>query len=107
MEPLVLAFSFSFFFFFFPPKRVCSGGGGIPFPKLLFRFCFGYCLPSWLQSCQAEQARIINQLFGVVSGREQTLPQQVAAFIDNYKDLVLRGIIPSLFESAFRGCPPF
>ncbi|EGD79235.1 hypothetical protein PTSG_09956 [Salpingoeca rosetta] len=51
------------------------------------------------ESCQAEQAREINSLFGTVTGRDKGLPEQLAKFIDEYKQRVLNTVIPDVFET--------
>eukprot|EP00051_Salpingoeca_urceolata_P028292 m.486113 g.486113 ORF g.486113 m.486113 type:complete len:447 (+) comp24184_c0_seq1:89-1429(+) len=60
------------------------------------------------QSCQAEQARVIDFLFGTLSGRDQGLREQILAVVDSQKQQVLDLVInlqnPSL-HTATAGSP--
>eukprot|EP00043_Microstomoeca_roanoka_P007659 m.73944 g.73944 ORF g.73944 m.73944 type:complete len:433 (+) comp13918_c0_seq7:99-1397(+) len=51
------------------------------------------------QSCQAEQGREINRIYGVLTGRDKSLPEQIAAFIDTYKQNVMYEVINKRFEA--------
>eukprot|EP00039_Didymoeca_costata_P009405 m.124467 g.124467 ORF g.124467 m.124467 type:complete len:611 (-) comp14472_c0_seq3:942-2774(-) len=43
---------------------------------------------SWV-SCTAEQIRATDRLYGILSGREMSFPEQVLLALDRYKDLTL------------------
>mmetsp|Transcript_98226 Transcript_98226/g.219287 ORF Transcript_98226/g.219287 Transcript_98226/m.219287 type:complete len:392 (-) Transcript_98226:41-1216(-) len=52
------------------------------------------------QSCQAEQGRTIDVLFGQLSGRDASFKEQVLALVDNFKDLTLEAVVHALNPGA-------
>lgn len=54
------------------------------------------------QSCQAEQGRTIDTLFGKISGRDATLQDQVLALVDSFKALCLEAVVHKLNPDAAR-----
>jgi len=52
------------------------------------------------QSCQAEQGRTIDSLYGKISGRDATLQDQVLTLVDDYKALTMEGVVNHLNPDA-------
>ena len=45
------------------------------------------------QGCQAEQARVIDQVYGQLSGRESTLQKQTLALLNRHKEIALLQVV--------------
>lgn len=50
-------------------------------------------------SCQAEQARVIDSVFGQLSGRDLSLKEQVLGLLNTYKERILERTVLSLYPS--------
>mmetsp|Transcript_27029 Transcript_27029/g.62298 ORF Transcript_27029/g.62298 Transcript_27029/m.62298 type:complete len:588 (+) Transcript_27029:26-1789(+) len=54
------------------------------------------------QSCQAEQGRIIDTIYGMITGREKSFKDQVLVLVDNQKQLTLDTVTNTLNPDAWK-----
>eukprot|EP00039_Didymoeca_costata_P009404 m.124462 g.124462 ORF g.124462 m.124462 type:complete len:587 (-) comp14472_c0_seq2:52-1812(-) len=57
---------------------------------------------SWV-SCTAEQVRATDRLYGILSGRELSFPQEVLLALDRYKDLVVEKLAIWMASTVSKG----
>eukprot|EP00039_Didymoeca_costata_P033462 m.42451 g.42451 ORF g.42451 m.42451 type:complete len:585 (+) comp9884_c0_seq1:574-2328(+) len=73
-----------------------------PISDIICKRYMGILVDSWM-SCTAEQVRATDRLFGIISGREMSFPQQVLMSLDRYKDLVLEKLTIWMASTVAKG----
>jgi hypothetical protein len=53
------------------------------------------------RACQAEQGRVIDAVYGVITGRDRSLRDQVLSVVDAMKDLVMENLVHKLNPDAW------
>jgi len=59
------------------------------------------------RACQAEQGRVIDAVYGLVTGRDSNIRDQILSVVDSMKDLVMENLVHKLNPDAWKQSDEF